>query len=148
MITKLVMHYEYFARNEARYEARNAPVCGAEHLRLAVRPHVDGVLVAHLVRLGRKVRMKVGAIVGLGPGLGLGLGLGLGPGSGLGLGLGLGLGTGSGSRVLAAHLEAERAVGKLALEASPFEPLCPLRRPRVLLDLVSDQGVRIRVSGE
>jgi len=26
MITKLVMHYEYFARNEARYEARNAPV--------------------------------------------------------------------------------------------------------------------------
>ena len=26
MITKLVMHYEYFARNEARYEARNASV--------------------------------------------------------------------------------------------------------------------------
>ena len=26
MITKLVTHYEYFARNEARYEARNAPV--------------------------------------------------------------------------------------------------------------------------
>ena len=26
MITKLVMHYEYFARYEARYEARNAPV--------------------------------------------------------------------------------------------------------------------------
>ena len=27
MITKLVMHYEYLFRNEARYEARNAPVC-------------------------------------------------------------------------------------------------------------------------
>ena len=29
MITKLVMHYEYFARNEARYEARNASVQAA-----------------------------------------------------------------------------------------------------------------------
>ena len=26
MITKLVTHYEYLFRNEARYEARNAPV--------------------------------------------------------------------------------------------------------------------------
>ena len=26
LVTKLVMHYEYFARNEARYEARNASV--------------------------------------------------------------------------------------------------------------------------
>jgi ribonuclease HI len=28
LVTKLVMHYEYFARNEARYEARNASVYG------------------------------------------------------------------------------------------------------------------------
>jgi hypothetical protein len=26
LVTKLVMHYEYLSRNEARYEARNAPV--------------------------------------------------------------------------------------------------------------------------
>ena len=26
LVTKLVMHYEYLFRNEARYEARNAPV--------------------------------------------------------------------------------------------------------------------------
>jgi hypothetical protein len=26
LVTKLVMHYEYLLRNEARYEARNAPV--------------------------------------------------------------------------------------------------------------------------
>ena len=29
LVTKLVTHYEYLFRNEARYEARNAPVQGA-----------------------------------------------------------------------------------------------------------------------
>ena len=39
MITKLVMHYEYLFRNEARYEARNAPVyeCAATLSRRRVR---------------------------------------------------------------------------------------------------------------
>jgi len=36
LVTKLVMHYEYLFRNEARYEARNAPVhCQEVRLRSA-----------------------------------------------------------------------------------------------------------------
>ena len=38
LVTKLVMHYEYFARNEARYEARNAPV-NARDRGLMLRAH-------------------------------------------------------------------------------------------------------------
>ena len=34
MITKLVTHYEYLFRNEARYEARNAPVYVSQELLL------------------------------------------------------------------------------------------------------------------
>ena len=43
LVTKLISHYEYFARNEARYEARNASVCraiGADSRGSALRAHV------------------------------------------------------------------------------------------------------------
>ena len=51
MITKLVTHYEYFARNEARYEARNAPVYDASR-KLGARACSSRVQAQYRVELG------------------------------------------------------------------------------------------------
>ena len=48
LVTKLVSHYEYFARNEARYEARNASVCRATSL----RGRAEGARIARMLCKG------------------------------------------------------------------------------------------------